>query len=260
MTPSRGWVIHRYDSVASTMDVAARLARFGAPERTAVVSAEQTAGRGRAGRAWQAPPGSSLFCTLVLRPQVAPNRLSTLPLVTGMAVAEAIEQLTGTPVQLKWPNDVWIGSDPVRRKVAGILATSALSGNRIDHVLVGVGVNVGSDVDTLPPAATSLRAATGLELASDDVLMGLLRRFERAYAAFLHADGRPSLEAWRTRAALLGERVTIEEDGNACSGIFTGIDDEGALLLQLDDRGVRRIVAGDVARGPRPLVTIPAGS
>ncbi len=109
VTDDPGWLIHRYDSVASTMDVASQLARFGARERTAVVSTEQTAGRGRGGRSWQAAAGSAVFATLILRPPVAAHRLSTLPLIAGVAVAEAIERIAGCAVWLKWPNDVWLG-------------------------------------------------------------------------------------------------------------------------------------------------------
>lgn len=251
MTNRPGWTIHRYDRVASTMDVAARLATFGAPERTAVVSAEQTAGRGRAGRSWQAPPGSSLFCTLILRPGVSPDRLSTLPLVTGVAVAEAIEELTGTPVQLKWPNDVWIGPDPERRKVAGILVTSTMRGGAADVVLVGIGVNVSADHADLPPGATSLLAATGVQTASDEAFLCLLARFDRAYETLLASAGRPSLDSWRSRAALLGEPVTIEDRDRSFAGTFAGIDNDGALLLHDPVSGVYRVVAGDLTRGPR---------
>ena len=93
MTNDPGWLIHRYDSVTSTMDVASQLARFGARERTAVVSTEQTAGRGRGGRSWQAAAGSAVFATLILRPPVAAHRLSTLPLIAGVAVAETVERI-----------------------------------------------------------------------------------------------------------------------------------------------------------------------
>ena len=251
MTDSRGWVIHRYGSVASTMDVAARLARFGAQDRSAVVATEQTAGRGRAGRVWQAPPSSSLFCTLILRPDVAPDRLSTLPLVTGVAVAEAIEALTGVLVQLKWPNDVWIGADPERRKVAGILTTSALTGGHVDFALAGIGINVAATVDQLPQGATSISAATGARIAADHVLLALLAHVDRAYEAFLASAIDATLAKWQSRAALLGTSVTVEEAGDVRSGVFIGIDDDGALLLQDSNRDVRRIVSGELARGPQ---------
>src|SRR5829696_8956900 len=131
-TYDSGWLIHRFDSVASTMDVASQLARFGARERTAVVSREQTAGRGRGGRPWQAAAGSALFITLILRPPVAVHRLSTLPLIAGVAVAEVIEHVTGSAALLKWPNDVWLETDDATAKVAGILMTSSLRGGSVD--------------------------------------------------------------------------------------------------------------------------------
>ena len=252
MTTSPGWVIHRYDSVPSTMDVAARLARLGVPERTAVVAAPPTAGRGRAGRAWQAPFGSSLFCTLILRPPVAPDRLSTLPLVTGVAVAEAIEELTGAPVQLKWPNDVWIGSDPERRKVAGILAASALRGSAIEHALIGIGVNIAA-ADALPPGATTLQAATGAAPPAHELLLTILARVDPAYDAFVSSGGRSALGQWRSRAVLLGEQVALEDARRVHRGVFVGIDEDGALLLRDREQGLLRFVAGDLIRGPRAL-------
>lgn len=233
------------------MDVAADLARLGAPDRTAVVSAAQTAGRGRAGRAWQAPPGVSLFCTLLLRPGVAPERLSTLPLVTGIAAAIAIEEQTGAPVQLKWPNDLWIGTDPERPKVGGILTTSSLRGGTVAFVLIGIGVNVAAEPDTLPPGATSLLVATGAHIETADLFAAILPHFDDAYETFLTSEGRPSLTEWRSRAALLGEPVTIEDAGRVLSGIYTGIDDDGALLLHDPVSGTRRVVAGDLTRGPQ---------
>ena len=233
------------------MDSAAHLARVGAAERTVVVSGEQTDGRGRGGRSWHAPAGDAVFCTIILRPQVPPDRLSTLPLVSGVAVAEAIEQVAGARVQLKWPNDVWIGADTRNAKVAGILVTSSLRGRSVDHVLVGIGINVSARPDTLPPGATSVQAATGRATTPAEVLAALLDRFAQRYDDYLAADGRPSLTAWRERAALVGQPITVEDAGQRLGGIFRGVDDEGALLLEEPDGQVRKIMAGDVVRGPR---------
>src|SRR5215210_5812787 len=124
------------------MDVASQLAQFGARDRTAVISTEQTAGRGRGGRTWQAAAEGAVFATLILRPPVAAHRLSTLPLIVGVAVAEAIERIAGCAVGLKWPNDVLLDVDAGAAKAAGILVTSNLRGESVDHVLVGVGINV----------------------------------------------------------------------------------------------------------------------
>jgi BirA family biotin operon repressor/biotin-[acetyl-CoA-carboxylase] ligase len=244
------WVIQHYPTLTSTMDQAAILARSGAPEGIVVVSDEQTAGRGRAGRAWYSPPGAALYATLLLRPAVSPAALSTLPLLTGVAVAEALESLTGASAQLKWPNDVWLGCDPGRRKVAGILLTSALAGQRVAHVLCGIGINLTTPLEHLPAEGTSVLAATGHAMSAREMLDALLPAFAERYREYQDSAGQASLDAWRARAAMLGEVVTVQDAGQARTGRFTGIDAAGALLLE-QDGVVHRVVAGDLTRGPR---------
>jgi BirA family transcriptional regulator, biotin operon repressor / biotin---[acetyl-CoA-carboxylase] ligase len=254
VTNDPGWLIQRFETVASTMDVASWFARFGARERTAVVSTEQIAGRGRAGRSWQAAAGSGVFATLILRPPVAAHQLSTLPLVVGVAVAETIERISSSAVWLKWPNDVWLGEGSDAAKVAGILVTSSLRGENVDHVLVGIGINVLGGPPELPPGATTIQTATGATVTPNDVLGVLLERFADAYAAYVAAKGRPSLAGWLARAALLGEMVTVEEAGGSITGTFVGVDESGALLIDELGHQVRRVVAGDLVRGPRAAV------
>jgi BirA family transcriptional regulator, biotin operon repressor / biotin---[acetyl-CoA-carboxylase] ligase len=251
VTDDPGWLIQRFETVASTMDVASQFARFGARERTAVVSTEQTAGRGRGGRTWQAVADRALFATLILRPPVAAHQLSTLPLMVGVAVAETVERISGSAVWLKWPNDVWLGEGSDAAKVAGILVTSSLRGENVDHVLIGIGINVLGGAHDLPPGATTIQSKTGATVTPNEVLRILLERFADAYTDFVETNGRPSLAGWLARAALLGEMVTVEEAGRSITGKFVGVDEVGALLI--DDPGlpVRRVVAGDLVRGPR---------
>jgi len=251
VTHEPGWLIHHYDSVASTMEIASQLAQFGARERTVVVSTEQTAGRGRGGRPWRAAAGSAVFATVILRPPVAAHRLSTLPLVTGVAIAEAIERIADCAVLLKWPNDVWLGDDAGFGKVAGVLVTTSLRGDVVDHALVGIGVNVLDSAEHLPLDATTIQSATGVVATPREVLHGTLERFAEAYAAFVAAAGRPSLDAWLARAALLGEVVTIEETGRSRTGTFVGVAADGGLLIQEPGHPNRKVVAGDLVRGPR---------
>ena len=250
MTALRAFLIRRLGTVASTMEEAAALASAGAPEGTVVVAESQSAGRGRAGRPWSDAPGRSLLCTVLLRPSVPPERLGLLSLVAGVAVAEAIEQSAGVPARLKWPNDVWLGDDPARRKVAGILLQARTGPAAVDHALVGIGVNVTSPETDLPPGGTSLLVAVGREIGRDELLASLLNRLADGYADFCATGGFPDLDPWRRRAALLGEDVAVEQAGVTLVGRFVGVDDDGALLLQ-DDGGVRRIVAGDLVRGPQ---------
>lgn len=249
MTTAPRWVIQHYPALTSTMDRAGVFARTGAPEGIVVVSDEQTAGRGRAGRTWHSPPGAALYTTLLLRPAVPPPALATLPLVAGVAVAEALESLTGAAVLLKWPNDVWLGRDPERRKVAGILLTSAISGRQATHVLCGIGVNLATPLTALPPGGTSVLAATGRAITASEMLDALLAAFAGQYGAYVEAGGRPALAAWRARAAMLGEVVTVQDAGQARSGRFLDVDADGALLLEQGGEVVR-VVAGDLTRGP----------
>jgi BirA family biotin operon repressor/biotin-[acetyl-CoA-carboxylase] ligase len=253
VTFEHDWIIHHYATLPTTMDRAASLARVGARDRTVVVSTEQTEGRGRGGRTWRSAGREGLYCTLILRPRVAADHLSTFALIVGVAVADAIAEITGCQPRLKWPNDVWLGDDPQRQKVAGILLTSNLSGQDVGWVLVGIGINVSAPDDCLPAGATSLLAATGVQTTSDSVLEVLLRRIDRHYLDFLAAAGRPSLDAWRQRAALLGEFVSIENGSSQISGRFLGIDEDGALLLEERSGQINRIVAGDLTRGPRRI-------
>jgi BirA family biotin operon repressor/biotin-[acetyl-CoA-carboxylase] ligase len=247
------WLVHRYESVASTMDVANQLAKFGARDRTVVVSAEQTAGRGRGGRPWRSPAGTALYCTVILRPSVAPDRLSTLPLVVGVAVAEAIERTCRAGARLKWPNDVWLGTDPGKAKVAGILVASTIHGSTVSFALIGVGINVLSGTEDLPRGATSIQAATGVASTPDDVFDALLDRFDSVYSDFLATAGRPSLAGWRARAALLGEVVSVEDAGRSITGTFVDIDEDGGLMILEPGNTIRKVVAGDLVRGPRVI-------
>ena len=153
-----------------------------APEGALVAADEQTAGRGRLGRRWLAPAGTSLLCSLQLRPTVASERLPELTGVASRACADAIAALTGLEPELKFPNDVLVGG----RKVAGILAEA-----REERVVLGVGVNVNVPAEQLPQevdrAATSLLVETGHELDRAELLAELLQRLERRYDAWLSA-------------------------------------------------------------------------
>jgi BirA family biotin operon repressor/biotin-[acetyl-CoA-carboxylase] ligase len=231
------------------MDEVAARAAGGAPEGTLVVADHQTTGRGRAGRAWEAPPGGALMLSALLRPPLPPDRLGVLPLVVGVAVAEALELVAPVACQLKWPNDVWIGG----RKVAGILASArARDGVGAAPLILGIGINVATPSDALPAGATSLAAAVpgGRPPDREDVLAALLLRLDAGYRAFLASGGRPDLGAWRARAALLGEVVAVVDGGQRREGRFVGVDADGALLLAVEGGETARIVAGDLTRGP----------
>jgi BirA family biotin operon repressor/biotin-[acetyl-CoA-carboxylase] ligase len=232
-------------TTTSTMDEVARFADEGAPEGLVVVADEQTAGRGRVGRTWISRPGSGLYCSILLRPTVLPSRLAVLPLTVGVAVAEAVESTAQVACQLKWPNDVWIGG----RKVAGILTTAKSSGEVVDSVVLGIGVNVSAEAKDLPPGATSVLAASGRSIAPMELLPVLIDRLNTRLPPILHSSIPPDLDGWRRRAALMGVSVAILDGGKTFHGVMRGVDDAGALLLESDGT-LRRVVAGELTRGP----------
>lgn len=234
----------------STNSDASALGRSGAPEGTVVVADAQTAGRGRLGRSWVSRPGLNLYMSILLRPRIVPAAAPQLALVAGLAVAEAFEE-EGAAASIKWPNDVLLGG----RKACGILTELEAEADRVEFVVVGIGVNLNSVDEDFPPElrtrATSLRLARGREVERARFAGQLLSRFERCYERFrAHGFGGLASE-WERRSALVGRELTVEGPGEVLRGEYAGVDADGALLLrQLGADGqageIRRVLAGDV--------------
>jgi BirA family biotin operon repressor/biotin-[acetyl-CoA-carboxylase] ligase len=208
----------------STNERAKELALAGAPHGTLVTADEQSAGRGRQGRAWTAPPGSALLMSLVLR-ELDP----LLPLAAAVAVCEALPE--DADARIKWPNDVWLG----RRKLAGILVEGRVQES---WAVLGIGLNVSTEAfpDELAEIATSLRLS-GFDLEREPLLAELLRTLERRLAT----PEAELLAAWAERDALRGERVRW--DGG--EGTAAGIDRGGSLIVETDG-GLTTLAAGEV--------------
>lgn len=227
------------------MDDIAVLDAGGAAEGVVVVADEQTAGKGRAGRSWNAAPGTALLCSILLRPSVPPHRLAVLPLLAGVATAEAIERCASVACQIKWPNDLWITG----KKVGGILTTARTSGAEVEVVVLGIGINLAGAIGEKMPGATSIAQASGRIVERETLLDALLAALEERYDTFIQTNGAFDRSDWLDRAALLQEPVFLQDHGRERRGTFVGIDDEGALLLQTEGE-ILRIVAGDMTRGP----------
>jgi BirA family transcriptional regulator, biotin operon repressor / biotin---[acetyl-CoA-carboxylase] ligase len=207
----------------STNDRARELAAAGAPHGTLVTAAAQSAGRGRQGRRWSAPPGHALLMSLVLR-----DAHPMLPLAAAVAVADAI----GDDARIKWPNDVLVDG----RKVAGILAEGR---PQEGWAVLGIGVNVAVRIDDLPPELHASAATLGREPSDlEPFLAALLEALERAL--LLPTD--QLLDAWRSRDALLGRPITW----TAGQGTAAGIDGEGRLVVDLPEGGRTALEAGEV--------------
>ena len=236
------WRLRLLARVGSTQDLVLAAARAGVPEGLCVIADEQVSGRGRAGRRWQAPPGSSLMLSLLWRPP--PDRpVSPLPLVVGLAVARGIEAAGGPPVQLKWPNDCLIAG----RKVAGVLVESRAGGDGL-VVAVGVGCNVswgGLTPDgpiTLPATSLDHEGWGGgrTELAAE-----VLAALHDQYWSWREGGFERLRTAWMERAAWRDQEVRVATAKGSLVGRLEGVDGEGRLLLAGPD-GQRAVAAGDL--------------
>lgn len=238
-----------FPECGSTSDVAAERARAGAPEGLVVLAEAQTGGRGRLGRTWHSPAGSNLTFSILLRPTRPPPEIPPLTLLVGAAVAEALCRFGVVP-RLKWPNDVQLasgaqGAEP--RKVAGILTEMATEGDRVGHVVVGIGLNV--NATTFPPEladkATSLALALGRPVDRAALLAAALAEIEIAYRQFCAEGPVAAVARWEKHGAL-GARCRVRAGGQDLEGVTLGIDPDGALRIAADDGRVHRVVSGEL--------------
>ena len=236
-------------SLPSTMERAAELARAGAPEGATVVADLQTAGRGRLGRTWSAPPGTSILASVVLRPRLPAAAAWLVAAVAGVALAGAAREVLGPGqgITLKWPNDLLLNGG----KVAGLLAEAEAEGERLAWVLLGMGVNVGQQAADFPPElagrATSLALAAGAPVDRVAVLRAWGPRFLQGYGRLVTGDVEGVLSDYRERLGTLGRRVRVQRLGApAVVGTAVDLTGTGALVVRTD-RGERVVVtAADV--------------
>ncbi|HUF84951.1 MAG TPA: biotin--[acetyl-CoA-carboxylase] ligase [Acidimicrobiia bacterium] len=226
--------VRRFDSLDSTNRYLLDEARAGAPEGLVAVADYQTAGRGRRGRSWVAPPGVSLLVSVLVRPSLAPDRGQLVSIAAGMAMADAVERVAGFAPALKWPNDLLVED----KKLAGLLAEA--DG---DAVVVGIGVNV--EWHDFPPevaeTATACNLVAGRPVERDQVLEVFLEQFATRYEDLDHV-----LAEYRARLATLGRRVRVETATGALTGTAADVGEAGELLVDQDGGGRVAVHAGDV--------------
>lgn len=257
-------VRHVVETGSTNTDVM-ELARQGEPEGVVLVADHQTAGRGRAGRTWTAPPGASLLCTILLRPPAPVAPLATFAL--AVAASEAVEQVAGFRPGLKWPNDLVVedtdaAGDVRTRKLAGILAEAEWSpGSHIAAgyrppaaheratVAAGIGLNVAwPDVvpDDLADIAVAINHVSEARPDRDEVLDALLDRLAVHYAVLVDGGVEQVLDAWRARATTLGRRVRIDLGADDLVGTAVDVTADGHLVVEPLEGGRRTIAVGDV--------------
>lgn len=243
--------LHFFPSIASTNSYAMQQAEAGAPDGSVYFADEQTGGRGRGAHAWESPPGSGLYVSILLRPRIAPADVLWLSLAAGMAVQAAIRNVTSLEADLRWPNDLLFG----RKKFCGILTELNAEVTRVRHAVVGIGINMHQPrfPDELREIATSLAMETGRNWPRQELLPALLQSLDYEVAAVIEA-AEPQQFARLMRSRLeansswvRGKRVRVDE-GDGFTGITEGLDGRGFLLVRTAD-GLRTVYSGGVREG-----------
>ncbi len=241
-----GHTLWSYSETGSTNDIALARAAEGAPEGAVVLAEAQRRGRGRFHRKWFSPPGANILASVILRPELHPSLVSQLVIAAAVAVAETLRSLHGLDAHIKWPNDVCVCG----RKIAGVLAELSAEAEQINHVVIGIGLNVNMAPSQLPKAVRSTASSVQIELGHAisrlDVLGELLVHLERWYERWRRDGFAPVKARWAELSSSLGRRVEVVSGKAKITGLVADLDDDGALTLRLDSGLVRKIASGDM--------------
>ena len=236
-----------HEELSSTQDAADKLARSGAEEGLVVIAGKQIQGRGRKGRRWLSPSGGGVYLSIILRPPLSPVNVVQIPMVAGIAVATAIRKTTQLQAKIKWPNDIYIG----RKKVAGILTEINCEMDRVNYIILGIGINVNTKIASLSKEvqgiATSLIDELDKNVSRVNLIRQFLTEFEKAYLLYVKRGLKPILLKWKTLNNTLGSRVRIYDSDTEISGKAIDLDSEGFLLVKDDAGSVHKIICGDVS-------------
>ncbi len=236
--------IYRFDKLDSTNSHLLKLGDEGFPEGTVVVADEQTMGRGRFGRKWEAEPLSNLLFSLLLRPNfLERDEIFILTFAASVAVAEAIEDVTHIKPELKWPNDVLVNG----KKICGILLESSFDADRLSHVVLGIGLNVNQESFSpeIANKATSLSLSTGKKYDRDEILFLILKNFSLIHETLRSRDFYRIMKEWRDRAQIFGKKIKLALAGKVIEGVCDDVTDDGAIVVQTSE-GLKNFTAGEI--------------
>ncbi|MGH9378376.1 MAG: biotin--[acetyl-CoA-carboxylase] ligase [Terriglobia bacterium] len=237
-------IIH-YFVAGSTNTLALRFASDGAPHGTVVVAEEQLAGRGRFGRSWYSEKSAGIYVSVILRPPLAPSAAPILTLMAGLAIHQAVAELTGLAPDIRWPNDLLLGG----KKMGGILTEMNAELDRVHAVVVGIGLNVNhQDMPAgIRPVAISLRMESGKVYSRIQLLAGVLRQLQHFYCILLGQGSGAIARMWEQKSTFArGKRVRVKTDAGELLAVTEGLESTGALRLKFDDGRAAALVSGEV--------------
>ncbi|MGA2802080.1 MAG: biotin--[acetyl-CoA-carboxylase] ligase [Verrucomicrobiota bacterium] len=235
-----------FEQTTSTNDVIEKLARDGVKEGVVVFAESQTKGRGRLGRKWISPAHKGLWFSLLLRPDLRPQEATQLTVASATALCRAIHSETGLNPEIKWPNDILVHG----KKVAGILTEMSAELDRVQHVILGIGVNMNMSAGEFQPElrklATSLKIESGRAILRADLATAILYELDRNYARVCAGGFAAIADEWEAHCTTIGRDVTIQIGERRLRGRAESLSDEGALLLRTEHGHLESIIGGDV--------------
>ena len=235
-----------FEETDSTNVQAKALGQAGASHGTLIIAEQQSAGRGRRGRSWESPAGSSIYTTLLLRPEFEPVKAPMLTLVMAVSVADGIREATGLETSIKWPNDIVLNG----KKICGILTEMSTEINHINYVVIGVGINVNQETFPveLEQTATSLKNESGKTFSRAEIIASIMEKFEKYYKIFLEKEDLSGIQEFYNSILInRGREVRILEPGNEYNAFAVGINETGELLVDTADGVRKNIYAGEVS-------------
>jgi len=235
-----------YKSIGSTNTAAKELAITGAPEGILVLAEEQTSGKGRMDRRWLSRGGENLIFTILLRPTLKADNIFLLTMILAISTIDAVKEMAGLDILIKWPNDLYVDG----KKLAGILTEFSIKDGTVEYVIIGQGLNVGwmpQETEGIPYPATSILAETGLTVSRNDLLISILKRFEKTYRQALAGNKEDLHTRWNKLSLVIGRDVEIISPDEIIRGKAIAIDHDGALILQNSTGDVIKILSGDVS-------------
>ncbi len=240
-----------FELLDSTNNMAKKLADAGAEEGTLIIANEQSAGRGRLNRAWISPPKSGVLMSLIIRPPLSIAEAPRITSLAAVAVAQALMELSGKLVQIKWPNDILFEG----KKISGILTEVSAEGNMVQYAIVGVGINTGYISRLIPeslqPTVVSLEEVTGKRMKRAQVVANVLSNMEKLYEGFIHhGEFAGIIDYIKTHSATLGRYVKVDVGSRMITGFAEDIADDGALVLRVAGDQIQKVYSGDVIATP----------
>lgn len=253
-----GRSIQYFDEIDSTNTYAKKIASEGCSDGTVVVAGMQHSGRGRLGREWESAPDKGIWMSVVLRPLLPPEDVQILTLAASVAVVNALKNCTGIQTGIKWPNDIVIDG----KKVCGILTEISCELDRVNYIVVGIGVNVNHEEEDFPRAlcnrAVSLRLCSELNQLTDsasfcqglykrsDIIKSILTELESVYSIINRGCSTDIIDLWKKYSVTLGREIKATIKGNEYIGTAEDITSDGRLVLKCSDGASMEILSGDV--------------